>query len=415
MEEKDLLEEVEAAQSTEQESVHKLMDINKDEKELKGFAKVKENITHGVRSLLNKISSFLNNNKAGRVIKTIFKYIGLFFYYLAYPFVLFKRKCYDKWTSKGQKLFVSILFLTPVILGFLVFYLYPMIMSLIYSFSGVVADNGVIVHFGKFIHPENRNELISDFFGNYKYAFTELMFPARGADFGSDEKISFIQALTETGFQTILDAIVITIFSLLIAVMLNGNFKGRAVARAIFFLPVILNSEAITAATESTAAIDSVLNSIGQNALSQIFDMKKFFTQIGIPAKIVTFLSDITSTIYSTISYAGVQILIFLAAIQSVPGHLYEAAKIEGATKYESFWKITLPMVSPMILTVVVYTIVDSFLRSDLSFYLKSLNENYKYGLHAAVSWCYILLSLLILGIALIFLKKVVFYHDERK
>ena len=75
--------------------------------------------------------------------------------------------------------------------------------------------------------------------------------------------------------------------------MLNGNFRGRAVARAIFFLPVILNSEAITAATNSTAAIDSVLNSIGQNALSQIFDMKAFFTQIGIPAKIVTFLSDV--------------------------------------------------------------------------------------------------------------------------
>ncbi len=414
MEEKDLLEEVQTAESTENESVHKLMDINKDEKEVKGFAKIKEKVSRGFRNLLNKISSFLNSNKFGRGLKKVFKYIGLFFYYLAYPFVLFKRKCYDKWTSKGQKLFVAILFLTPVVLGFLIFYLYPMIMSLIYSFSGVVSDNGVHVSFGQFIHPETKIET-KDFFGNYKYAFTELMFPTRGADFGSDEKISFIQALTETGFQTILDAIVITIFSLLIAVMLNGNFKGRAVARAIFFLPVILNSEAITAATDSTAAIDSVLNSIGQNALSQIFDMKAFFTQIGIPAKIVTFLSDITSTIYSTISYAGVQILIFLAAIQSVPGHLYEAAKIEGATKYESFWKITLPMVSPMILTVVVYTIVDSFLRSDLSYYLKSLCQNYKYGLHAAVSWCYILLSLLILGIALLFLKKVVFYHDERK
>ena len=426
MEEKDLIEEVEAVESTEEESVHKLMDINKDEKEVKGFAKLKEKVSRGFRNLLNKISNFLNNNKVGQVIKKIFKYIGLFFYYLGYPFVLFKRKCYDKWSSKGQKLFVAILFLTPVMLGFLIFYLYPMIMSLIYSFSGVVSSNGVHVFFGKFIDPsqagslqnlpitEVGNALKTDFFGNYRYAFTELMFSARGADFGSDEKISFIQALTETGFQTILDAVVITIFSLLIAVMLNGNFRGRAVARAIFFLPVILNSEAITVATNSTAAIDSVLNSIGQNALSQIFDMKAFFTQIGIPAKIVTFLSDITSTIYSTISYAGVQILIFLAAIQSVPGHLYEAAKIEGATKYESFWKITLPMVSPMILTVVVYTIVDSFLRSDLSFYIETLCKNYNYGIHAAVSWCYILLSLLILGIALLILKKVVFYHDER-
>ena len=118
--------------------------------------------------------------------------------------------------------------------------------------------------------------------------------------------------------------------------------------------------------------------------------------------------------IYSTISYAGVQILIFLAAIQSVPAHLYEAAKIEGATKYEEFWKITLPMVSPMILTVVVYTIVDSFLRSDLNEYIQQLAKNPLYGFHAAASWSYIIVSLLILGIALLVLKKVVFYYDEK-
>ena len=196
--------------------------------------------------------------------------------------------------------------------------------------------------------------------------------------------------------------------------MLNGNFKGRAFARAIFFLPVILNSEAIEAATESTEAIDSMLNSVGSNALTNIFDMKAFMTSIGIPGKLVTFLNGITSTIYSTISYAGVQILIFLAAIQSVPAHLYEAAKIEGATKYEEFWKITLPMVSPMILTVVVYTIVDSFLRSDLNEYIQQLAKNPLYGFHAAASWSYIIVSLLILGIALLVLKKVVFYYDEK-
>jgi ABC-type sugar transport system permease subunit len=199
--------------------------------------------------------------------------------------------------------------------------------------------------------------------------------------------------------------------------MLNGDFKGRGFVRAVFFLPVVFNSEALDTALEATQAIDNVLSSVGTESgeLAKLFNLAQFMQQIGLPVWLVTFLSGITGAIYRTITYSGVQILVFLAAIQSVPGHLYEAAKIEGATAYESFWKITLPMVSPQIITVVVYTIVDSFLRSDLSFYLKSLNENYKYGLHAAVSWCYILLSLLILGIALIFLKKVVFYHDERK
>lgn len=398
----------------------KLMELEVEEEELKGMAKVKAAIGNFFLKIKKGIAKIYNNTGFGKVLQTIFKYIGKFFYYLFIWVVLIKRKWYDKLTSRGQKTFVAILFLTPIILGFLIFYLYPMIMSLIYSFSAVYIpkDNpgaGLVFEFGKFYPPgTNDQSIIADFFGNYKYAFTELMFPVRGADFGSAEKISFIQALFETAGQTILDAVVITIFSLLIAVMLNGNFKGRGVARAIFFLPVILNSEAIEVATESASAIDSTLNAIGKDALSAIFDMKAFFTSFGIPAVLVNFLSGITSTIYSTISYSGVQILIFLAAIQSVPVHLYEAAKIEGATKYESFWKITLPMVSPMILTVVVYTIVDSFLRSDLSFYIEPYAVNPTYGVHAAISWVYILATLVILGIALLVLKKVVFYHDER-
>ena len=101
MEDKNLIEEVEAVESANDESVHKLMDINKDEKELKGFAKIKEKVSRGLRSLASKLSNFFENNKFGKVLKTIARYIGLFFYYLGYPIVLFKRKCYDKWTSKG--------------------------------------------------------------------------------------------------------------------------------------------------------------------------------------------------------------------------------------------------------------------------------------------------------------------------
>ncbi|MEI3527203.1 MAG: ABC transporter permease subunit [Bacilli bacterium] len=136
---------------------------------------------------------------------------------------------------------------------------------------------------------------------------------------------------------------------------------------------------------------------------------------IGVPVKLVTFLSGITSTIYRTISYSGIQILIFLTAIQSVPKHLYEAATIEGATGYEQFWKITLPMVSPMILTVVVYTIVDSFLRLEIGDVMDKVYNNNEYGYYAAMSWLYILASLLIMGIIVGILSKVVFYYDDKK
>ena len=385
-----------------------------DEEEIdnsKGLKKLFKKLGRAIKNLWNKIS----HSKFADVVIKIFKFIGKIFYYIFYPIVLFKKKVFDKMTHGHQKLFVAFLFLLPVILGFLIFYLYPLIMSLVYAFStvSVEKEGGLLVKFGQ--HQEN-GVWVKDFFYNFKELFTGQtgMLPVRNATSGLDEKISLLQALLQTSWQTILNTAVITIFSLLVAVMLNGKFKGRGIVRAIFFLPVILNSEAIAAATESTQAIDQMLNSVGSNALTNIFDMKTFMTSIGVPAKMVTFLNGITSTIYSTISYAGIQILIFLAAIQSVPQHLYEAAKIEGATKYEEFWKITLPMVSPMILTVVVYTVVDSFLRSDLNKYVQQLSKNPLYGFHAAASWSYILVSLVILGLAMLILRKVVFYYDER-
>ncbi len=385
-----------------------------DEEEIdnsKGLKKLFKKLGRAIKSLWNKIS----HSKFADVVIKIFKFIGKIFYYIFYPIVLFKKKVFDKMTHGHQKLFVAFLFLLPVILGFLIFYLYPLIMSLVYAFStvSVEKEGGLLVKFGQ--HQEN-GVWVKDFFYNFKELFTGQtgMLPVRNATSGLDEKISLLQALLQTSWQTVLNTAVITIFSLLVAVMLNGKFKGRGIVRAIFFLPVILNSEAIAAATESTQAIDQMLNSVGSNALTNIFDMKMFMTSIGVPAKMVTFLNGITSTIYSTISYAGIQILIFLAAIQSVPQHLYEAAKIEGATKYEEFWKITLPMVSPMILTVVVYTVVDSFLRSDLNKYVQQLSKNPLYGFHAAASWSYILVSLVILGLAMLILRKVVFYYDER-
>lgn len=397
-----------------------IYDKEEEQDNSKGIKKFFKNIVKKVKAFTRRTIIKISSSKVAKGLKVAWeKGILPALKIIFYPIVLFKRKVYDRMSSKGQKTFVSVMFLMPVLIGFVIFYLYPLIMSLIYAFSEVSVEpgKGIVVLFGQHTVKDGDNvSIVRDLFYNFKELFTGKtgMLPVKNPTSGAEESISLLQALAQTSWQTILDTIVITIFSLLIAVMLNGNFKGRAFARAVFFLPVILNSEAIAAATKSTEAIDSMLNSVGSNALTNIFDMKTFMTSVGIPAKLVTFLNGITSTIYSTISYAGVQILIFLAAIQSVPGHLYEAAKIEGATKYEEFWKITLPMVSPMILTVVVYTIVDSFLRSDLNEYVQQLAKNPLYGFHAAASWAYIIVSLAILGLALVVLKKVVFYYDEK-
>lgn len=343
----------------------------------------------------------------------IAKGLSIFWHYFCYifwPLKWIKEKTYDKLRYDQQKVVVSILFIAPVCIGFLLFFVYPLIMSFIYSFSTLeLVPGSPIIHFGEGFTQEaiansDYSQPIKDLFFNYKYIFFE------SNDY-------FLKELATTIGNTFVDTVVITIFSLLVAVLLNTKFKGRGLVRAIFFLPVIFNSEAIEAATATASAASAAMSAAGKGVFAGIFDIKVFLQGFRVPVWLVTFLSGITSTIYNVISYSGVQILIFLAAIQSVPRHLYEAATIEGATQYEQFWKITLPMVSPMIIPIVVFTVVDSFLRSDINKIINqySSSGNSEYGFHAAMSWSYLVCVILLLLIMLAVLRKVVFYHDEKK
>lgn len=340
------------------------------------------------------------NSKFQKIVDTVFGSIGVGLSYLFFPITLLYRKWYKKLRFDQQKVVVSILFLSPVIFGFLVFYLYPFIMSFIYSFSSfaILPGKPLQVYFGQRLQG---TEYVRDLWFNYRYAFRV--------------DAAFVDTLLTTIQSTVLNLVVITIFSLLMAVLLNGEFKGRAAVRAIFFLPVIFNSQAVDVAMAGVESVDAVLQQMTSGQLSALFNMQGFLSGIGIPSTWIATLGGITSAIYATISYSGVQILIFLAAIQSVPRHLYEAAKIEGATSYEMFWKITLPMVSPMIITVVVFTIIDSFLRSEINTVIQSYFKQNNFGVYSAMSWIYIIVSLVIVVAAVGLLSLVTFYHDDRK
>jgi ABC-type sugar transport system permease subunit len=366
--------------------------------------KLSDRIKHFFNTLLENIGVFVRSTlrkiERSKVYVSITKAIGLVFYYLFWPLNWVIRHTYGNLSFRKQKVVWAFIFLLPVLAGFLLLFAYPLVMSLIYSFSEVSVNpqgGGLIITFGGYMKD---GEMVKDFFFQYKQAL--LVNP------------NYPVELVNTIQTTVINLAVITIFSLLLAVMLNGNFKGRGFVRAVFFLPVIFNSEAIDMAVSAAGAVDAVLNSMGTGALSSIFDLRQFLIGANIPAGVVTFLTSITSAIYRTISYSGVQILIFLAAIQSVPIHLYEAAKIEGATGYESFWKITLPMVSPIILTVVVFTVVDSFLRSSITPIITRMYNLQNYGLNAAMSWIYLAASIAILGVVIGILSKVVFYYDEK-
>lgn len=357
---------------------------------------------------MKKIKELLNTiwQKIANVFKKIGCAIGSFFAKLGETKVMRSiikvLRIIPDWivenvSHQKRKVIWGLVFIAPLLIGFVFFFLIPFITTIIYSFSNVsnTAEGIKTTYVG---------------FANYRYALMEHP--------------TFNETLLTSILSTALDIPIILTFSLLMAVILNTKFKSRALVRAIFFMPVIFNSQAIDVATASSEALQASINATTQELFASMFNFKDFLINANIPPTFVGYLSGATQRIYDIISFSGVQILIFLSGIQSVPKHLYEAAKIEGATQYEIFWKITFPMVSPLMLTAGVYTVVDSFLRSPIIKTLASLNNAQKvtnslgieltnYGINAAMSWLYCLASLVVLAIAMFLLSRMVFYYDE--
>lgn len=287
------------------------------------------------------------------------------------------------------------LFILPWLIGFLWFYLRSLIMSVQFSFSNLTVNPG--------------GGYTLDFVGlnNYIYAFRA--------------HASYKQVLTTSIGNMLIDVPLITFFSLFMAMLLNRKFKGRTLVRAIFFLPVILNSGAIMDAMAlarnmmsggiSNASAEMAAAASG-NGMSIEYYIQ-MFAALGLPEVIIEYVSGAVSRISDIINASGVQIIIFIAALQSIPGSMYEVARIEGATAYETFWKVTFPMIMPHIITNVVYTVVDSFTQSDVvELAYTTAFEEMNYGLSSVFSLVSTVITCLILLIVCGLIQKKTFYYN---
>lgn len=241
---------------------------------------------------------------------------------------------------------------------------------------------------------------------NYLYAFT-----AHG---------SFKQILTSSVIDMVVDVPLIIFFSLFMALMLNRKFRGRTLVRAIFFLPVILNAEAIVDAIEtatmmvatgvSSSSQEMAQGSSGGMSIGYYIDL---FGNLMISRDLLEYIVGAVNRITSIVSASGVQIVIFIAALQSIPSSMYEVAKIEGATGYETFWKVTFPMVMPHIITNIVYTVVDSFVNSDVvTLAYDTAFSEFNYGLSSVFSLVSTVVTCLILVLVCGFISKKTFYYN---
>lgn len=300
----------------------------------------------------------------------------------------------------------GVVFIIPLMIGFIYFFLFPFITTIVFSFSNVyrTTPNSYTGHVYGAV-----TEWVG--FDNYRFVWSVHS--------------SFKDTLLGVFGSTLLDVLMILVFSLIIAVVLNSKFRCRAFVRAVFFMPVIFNSQAVDVATSAGSTLTDAMEQSGQDVFSSMFNFGDFLLEANLPVTAVNFLTSASDSIFDVISYSGVQILIFLSGIQSVSKQLYEAAKIEGATQYEIFWKITFPMVSPLMLTAGVYTVVDSFLRSDLLKLMESYGSSgdvafelglgalTKDGVYAAMSVLFVLVSLAVVAIVFLVIKRMVFYYDE--
>lgn len=281
--------------------------------------------------------------------------------------------------------------------GALMFFIIPLLQSFYYSFHTVTPETGYLdikplVSGGK-----------TDIFLNYKDAF--LKDP------------NFSQYLVEVLKDMALNLPVIVVFSLFVAIVINQKFRGRTFARAVFFLPVIIATGPVY------AIITGDLETGGNNEAAQFSTMfeadmvdqlLEFIGIYGFGDTFTEMLTEITSDILNLVWKCGIQIIIFLSALQGIPASAKEAAAIEGATAWEFFWKITLPYISSMILVNIVYTVIDAFIdpTNQVMERLLSVQSEWKYGYSAAMAWNYFGIILIALGIVFAIMNKLVWYDD---
>lgn len=278
-------------------------------------------------------------------------------------------------------------FVAPWVVGVLLFMLYPLGQSFYYMWFNIRITplKTVFNYVG---------------FGN----FTQIWL----------ENPEFPQQIVTYLWQTIVEVPIIVVFALMIAIMLNGQIRFKGFFRLVFFLPVIIVSGPVMNMLVSEGAAQ--IPSMDVKAIVSAFDMF-------LPSSIANSVGEIFSNMIMILWYSGVQILIFLSALQKIDPALYEAAKIDGGSKWECFWKITLPTIKPMIMLNAVYSVI--FLSSNEQNTLITMIENAMfsgtkekgYGYASAMAWMYSLVVALVVLLFFLLLgsKKDVYDRQVKK
>ncbi len=231
----------------------------------------------------------------------------------------------------------------------------------------------------------------------------------------------FVQTLITGLGDMIFEIPAIIIFSLFMAVLLNQKMAGRAFFRAIFFIPVILSTGIMDSISAQSIMEDYMEEGISDGTeasasdqIASAMDIQALFSGMAVGSELAEIVAEWVNRIFDIVNRSGVQMLIFLAGLQSISPAIYESCQIDGATAWETFWKITFPMISPMILVNAVYTVIDSF-TSESNTIMSFIDSQYQQAngnaISSAMSWMYFLIVIAMVGIIAAICSSFVFYQ----
>lgn len=260
---------------------------------------------------------------------------------------------------------------SPWVVGLIIFFIIPIFQSFIYTFCRVSLVAGGL-----------KTEWVG--LENLVYIFTR------------DTKFKDNLGVSVGSFAYSFP--IILVLSLVLALLLNQKFKGRIVFRAIYFLPVIIASGAILGTIIGDKSISAA--DADQAVAENMIDVSEIIKWTGLPDKIADYFNSAISEIMNLIWKCGVQIILFIAGMQSIPDLYYEVSKVEGATAWEEFWFITFPSLSRVITLVTVFTMVELMTSQNDKVISQAYNfiESMSYGQSSAMLWVYFCIIGAILG-----------------
>ncbi len=283
------------------------------------------------------------------------------------------------------------LFAVPLLFGLIVFFIIPVVKSFLFSVTDV-GFGSTGYSFGKFVGLEH-----------YKYALLT--------------HTKYRQTVVQAMLDMLLTVPLIMVFSFFMASILNHKFRGQTFFKVMMFIPIV------TSLASSTSAVEKQMDGFSEyketfsvTAVSFTRQISEYLQNIGLSEDLSTSIISIADSVYGVISDSGIQILIMIVGMCSISPLLYEAATVEGATAWESFWKITFPMASPTIYTCLVYTIIDSFTAKTnglISLISTTSFNSQNYSLASAMGWIYFLIIAVILGTVSLLISRYLFYYDK--